>query len=375
MHDPLPMPTDRRALLAGIGGLAAGTLLTAGRAEAGPLVPPAAPAPTAGPEPRIAINPANTPGDASCLFMITQPGSYYLTGNITGDPSKCGIKIAASNVTIDLMGFAMFGVVGSFEGITTEGAQSNLVIRNGTIARWGAEGINLIIGGFGHNSLIEGVISSGNGLHGMLCNINSVVRSCIAHGNGSVGILLIQIGVAVDCSASQNGLDGFQVGSTCTVMGCSAYGNTGDGIQADTGCTVTGCSVRGNGNRGILTSANSMVSNCTASANTLQGIQVGGHCLVRENCCSSNLEAGIACNGNYSQIEDNNCTLNGRGIQVTGIRNVVMRNKCAANTTSNWNIAAENTCLVIDGIISGAINGNSGGAGFGSTDPNANYTY
>jgi hypothetical protein len=32
-------------------------------------------------EPRIALNQANTPGSASKLFRITQPGSYYLTGN------------------------------------------------------------------------------------------------------------------------------------------------------------------------------------------------------------------------------------------------------------------------------------------------------
>jgi len=35
-------------------------------------------------EPRIAVNSINTPGDADSLFKITQPGSYYLTGNITG---------------------------------------------------------------------------------------------------------------------------------------------------------------------------------------------------------------------------------------------------------------------------------------------------
>ena len=75
----------------------------------GPLTPPGAPAPTMKTldqiEPRIAINATNTPGDASSLFRIAQPGSYYLTGNITGVAGKDGIEIASSNVTIDLMGF------------------------------------------------------------------------------------------------------------------------------------------------------------------------------------------------------------------------------------------------------------------------------
>ncbi|HVZ93498.1 MAG TPA: hypothetical protein VG797_03210 [Phycisphaerales bacterium] len=70
---------------------------------AGPLTPPAGPvAPTTGPEPRVAINAANTPGDADAtpsMFKITQPGSYYLTGNITGTSGKAGIEVASSDVT------------------------------------------------------------------------------------------------------------------------------------------------------------------------------------------------------------------------------------------------------------------------------------
>ena len=61
---------------------------SAGLLIAGPLTPPAGPV---GPtyktlsevEPRTALNAANTPGDASNLFIISQPGSYYLTGPIS----------------------------------------------------------------------------------------------------------------------------------------------------------------------------------------------------------------------------------------------------------------------------------------------------
>src|SRR4029077_17462440 len=74
----------------------------------GSLTPPGAPAPTmktlAQIEPRIEINATNPPGDADSSFKITQPGSYYLTGNLTGVASKHGIKIAANDVTLDLMG-------------------------------------------------------------------------------------------------------------------------------------------------------------------------------------------------------------------------------------------------------------------------------
>src|SRR5678815_4185257 len=85
----------------------------------GLLTPPGTPAPTMKTldqvEPRVAINATNTPGDTDSLFKITQPGSYYLTGNITGVAGKHGIAIAASGVTVDLNGFDVAGVPGSFD--------------------------------------------------------------------------------------------------------------------------------------------------------------------------------------------------------------------------------------------------------------------
>ena len=60
-------------------------------------------------EARTIVNAANTPGDASNSFVISQPGSYYLTGNINGSGGKNGISIQADGVTLDLNGFALIG--------------------------------------------------------------------------------------------------------------------------------------------------------------------------------------------------------------------------------------------------------------------------
>ncbi len=68
-------------------------------------------------EPRIAINAANTPGDAGNLFIISQPGSYYLTGNINGVAGMHGIAISASGVTLDLSGFELRGSPGTLTGV------------------------------------------------------------------------------------------------------------------------------------------------------------------------------------------------------------------------------------------------------------------
>src|SRR5262245_42158782 len=118
---------------------------TAGLLVAGPLAPPAGPVTSTfktltETEPRIAINATNTPGSGSAMFLISQPGSYYLTGNITGAASKTAISVITSNVTIDLGGFAMTGVAGSLVGIEAQG-ESNLTVTNGTLSSWGAGAI------------------------------------------------------------------------------------------------------------------------------------------------------------------------------------------------------------------------------------------
>ena len=76
-------------------------------AIAGDLNPPTgAPAPTMKTltevEPRTPVNAANTPGDATAVFRITQHGSYYLTGNIMGEAGKSGVVIDSDDVTLDL---------------------------------------------------------------------------------------------------------------------------------------------------------------------------------------------------------------------------------------------------------------------------------
>ena len=58
-------------------------------AFAGPLSPPPGPInSTPSPEPRTPLSPLNTPGDATCVFRIDAPGSYYLTGNLIATGGK-----------------------------------------------------------------------------------------------------------------------------------------------------------------------------------------------------------------------------------------------------------------------------------------------
>ena len=99
----------------------------------GSLTPPGTPAPTMKSldqvEPRTIVNAANTPGNSANTFIISSPGSYYLTGNLTGASGKHGISIQADDVTLDLNGFAIIsGGGGAFRGVNVPAAQSGFKI-------------------------------------------------------------------------------------------------------------------------------------------------------------------------------------------------------------------------------------------------------
>ena len=127
----------------------------------GDLTPPSAPAPSlktlSQMEPRTIVNSTNTPGDAGNTFIISQPGSYYLIGNLTGAGSKNGISIRSGNVTLDLNGFAVTGL-NADRGIDLPTAQSAVTIRNGTVSGWNDGGIrmDLVTSGLVENLTVTG---------------------------------------------------------------------------------------------------------------------------------------------------------------------------------------------------------------------------
>jgi hypothetical protein len=119
------------------------------------------------------------------VFVINRPGSYYLTTNVTGVASKYGIGIYASNVTLDLNGFALLGVSNAFDGLVIFGGYSNVVVRNGTLSDWGTGFFG--IRALGRNALLEDLHVSGNSF-GVLCVDGGVIRNCTINHNQRGGI-------------------------------------------------------------------------------------------------------------------------------------------------------------------------------------------
>ena len=106
----------------------------------GSLTPPGAPAPTMltlnQVEPRTPVDATHTGSGGSSEFLITQPGSYYLTTNVVGVSSLHGINISANNVTLDLNGFTVQGSSSAFDAIYIHAGYTNVTVRNGNISGW-----------------------------------------------------------------------------------------------------------------------------------------------------------------------------------------------------------------------------------------------
>lgn len=368
---------DRRLLLgaAGLAGVAAFSKL----ARAGDLDPPPGPiTPTMKPldqiEPRTAISLTNTPGDANSLFKITQPGSYYLTGNIAGVSGKHGIEIAASNVSLDLTGFALIGVSGSLDGITVEtGPRTNITIRNGSVSGWSGDGIELGPNGVVTGALVEGVHASGNAVRGIAAGNNAIVRDCTANQNGNSGISVSRNGVVDRCVALDNATIGIICGNASSITHCLSQDNGADGFFGNIGCTINACSAFNNRSDGIVVGTGSVVTGCVANENIAVGIIASSGSLVHANACRAN-GTGIQTSGADSRLERNNCVFNTTGFSVPGSGNFIVANTCSGSTT-NWNIATGNVCVVIQATTSIAILGNAGGVSPGSSNPNTNYTF
>ena len=368
----------------------------------GPLVPPGAPAPTMKTldqvEPRTPIS--------SLPFAIASAGSYYLTGNLTGGAGG-GITIGATGVTLDLMGYELVG--GTGDGIQISPGRTNVVILNGTVRNWSGDGVDVFGAGhsrlerlralgnqgsglrIGPNGIVADCTAQANTLNGIEANAGCTLRDCTASGNlGAYGIRAGAGSTLNNCAALNNQTEvGISAGDGSTLANCTAHDNNGSGatsygIDAGSGSTVIGCTASLNTNDNATPSQSAvgingvfgtLIKACSARGNEGTGILVNSDCRVLQNNCDGNLMSGIHVVSSDNRIDGNNVTDGLIGLEVVGAGNIIIGNSAGGNT-SNYEIVAGNKVgIIVEAPDSVAISGSSGGAGVGTANSWANFSF
>jgi parallel beta-helix repeat protein len=175
-----------------------------------------------------------------------------------------GIRVSASDVTIDLNGFRILGRSNDLSGISIDAGLKNITIRNGHISGFGFDGINAD----GVNcGLYENLCLENNLDDGLEIGSDSVIRNCRAVGNGDMGFIG-NSGITITESVAQgNGDDGISMSTACVISRCVSRDNEGDGINAATACTIDHCSVLNNRNDGIDANQRGNISDCVVMSN------------------------------------------------------------------------------------------------------------
>ena len=240
----------------------------------GSLTPPGTPAPTMKSLDQIE---ARTPiTNTASLVTISQPGSYYLTANLTVSTGD-GIDINTNDVTLDLNGFTIRSTAASATGtgILLNNGWTDITIGNGHIRGGGTNNSSGVFSGGGftygiktsgavpENVQVSRISVSGCRFDGIsLSGQNStVVEACTVRTVGGFGILGSTIN---SCSA-------FDCGNTAIygdeVSDCRGQSSgVGDGVEGTIALNCYGTSI---GSHGVTATT---AQNCYGSSSTSWGV-------------------------------------------------------------------------------------------------------
>jgi len=324
--------------------------LTFAAASAGPLTPPPGPVlPTNKTlqevEPRTPIQ--SLAGTAASMYKITQPGAYYLTGNIDLAPDKnTAIEVGADGVTIDLNGFTLNGANADFsKAVRVEDGffSDALRVHNGHITDWGTgiDGLGL------YGAFFDNLRLTFNDSYGIDAGDKATISNCSAIVCGE-GFYLRAGGTVSHSSAGFCGR-GFDLGDGAALTNCHAQ-DCGDGFNANSNSTLTNCTAHFC-QYGFIGNDGNLLTECNAQQADSAAFDFG------ERCHLSRCLAGLA-----NLASQRGTSFSGSGIIVRARSTV---ENCTVAGVFGSGIVANENCTLRDNHVS-----DCGAVGIYITGPN-----
>ena len=352
---------------------------------------------------RIPIDEAAVFGDyknASTMYAISEPGSYYLTKNIelsssgmnNSSKSVRGILIDADNVTLDLNGFSMIGdkpsppspltypVDGTGSGnssaIQMFGSKHHLTIKNGNISNWQGYGVSGPTSSF---NLVQDIHVSNINKEGIQLDNHNLIMDCTAYYSGKNGIEADQANNFIRCRSVSNQYDGIDGTAGSQFINCTAIGNQDMGISAlGVGCFVLSCTATENQGEGLRVGSESYILKCNVYDNSSDGIRLSSECTVESCVTAYNEGHGIYSASTRSRILNNVSHENDlSGIYCSGTQTLIQDNRVTDNDDIGIFVVS-NDCFVFRNVASGNIDdtSNNGGDAYDNNmeiDPDSNF--
>jgi parallel beta-helix repeat protein len=168
----------------------------------------------------------------SVPYTISQPGFYYLKGNLTSSAAGHAITINSSNVTLDLMGFTLTGPgAAAGDGIHINSGMRQVEVRNGNIqgfnqgygiySTFASEGRSHRLANLKVQTCYMGIVGDANGI---------IITGCEASGN-VFGIWSCAFGAVIDKNTCSNNTNtGFSLDSFTGILTNNTAADNGTGF-------------------------------------------------------------------------------------------------------------------------------------------------
>lgn len=231
-------------------------------------------------------------------FTISQPGSYYLTGNRVHNQGQVGasIQVMVSDVTIDLNGFSIT--------VTNPGGAQYAIMDRGDDGSLGISGVTI------RNGVVSGPGYDDGGIN-LAYTFGARVENVTARGiSGGTGISVGEGGLVVDSNAVFCKI-GFG-GDRASFLRCAADRSFDTGFSLFRS-SAKDCVARNNFIYGFLANYRSVVESCVATDSNTGIFAAGDGCRIDSNTVSGSFFGVLLANVATNTIVTRNSVRKGNG--------------------------------------------------------------